>query len=225
MSMIAKENSARSRAPARGAPKRTRLGVDARREQLLRIGAELFSERAYDDVWIDEIAATAGVSKGLLYHYFPSKRDFVSAVARAEIARIHELTEPDPDLPPQEQLRAGVDALLAYLEQHPAAFIAFHRGAFGADPDLRAIDEEGHARQVDRILAAMTGGRKPPELLRLAIRGWTGFVEATILNWLEAGRPVPREKVGDLLVAALAGIAEAAQARLGAGQEQGRSAR
>jgi AcrR family transcriptional regulator len=190
-------------------PRRTRLGVDARREQLLRIGAELFSDRAYDDVWIDEIAAAAGVSKGLLYHYFPSKRDFVSAVARDEIARIHELTEPDPDLLPEEQLRASIDALLAYLERHPAAFIAFHRGAFGADPDLRAIDEEGHARQVDRILAAMTGGREPPELLRLAIRGWTGFVEATILDWLEAGRKVPREKVRDLLVAALAAIGQA----------------
>jgi AcrR family transcriptional regulator len=198
-----------SRDARRGAPRRTRLGVDARREQLLRIGAELFSERAYEDVWIDEIAAAAGVSKGLLYHYFRSKRDLVSAVARAEITRIHELTEPDPKLPPQEQLRASIDALLAYLEQHSAAFVAFHRGAFGADPDLRAIDEEGHTRQVDRILAVMTDGQKAPELLRLAIRGWTGFVEATILNWLEAGRPVPREKVADLLVSALAGIAQA----------------
>jgi AcrR family transcriptional regulator len=209
MHMVAKEESTRSRAAGKGTRRRTRLGVGARREQLLQIGAELFSERAYDDVWIDEIAAAAGVSKGLLYHYFPSKRDFVSAVARAEIARIHQLTEPDSDLPPHEQLRAGVDALLTYLEKHPAAFIAFHRGAFGADPDLRAIDEEGHERQVDRILAAMTGGREPPELLRLAIRGWTGFVEATVLNWLEAGRTVPREKVGDLLVTALAGIAQA----------------
>jgi AcrR family transcriptional regulator len=107
------------------------------------------------------------------------------------------------------QLRASIDALLAYLERHPAAFIAFHRGAFGADPELRAIDEQGHARQVERILAAMTDGEKPPELLRLAIRGWTGFVEATILNWLEAGRPVPREEVADLLVTSLAAIADA----------------
>jgi AcrR family transcriptional regulator len=210
MHRMPKETSPRSRAGgSRGAPRRTRLGLDARREQLLRIGAELFSERAYDDVWIDEIAAAAGVSKGLLYHYFPSKRDFVSAVARAEIARIHELTEPDSDLPQEEQLRTSVDALLAYLEQHPAAFIAFHRGAFGADPDLRSIDEEGHVHQVNRILVAITDGREPPELLRLAIRGWTGFVEATILNWLEEGRTVPREKVGDLLVSALAAIVEA----------------
>jgi AcrR family transcriptional regulator len=183
--------------------------VDARREQLLRIGSELFSERAYEEVWIDEIAAAAGVSKGLLYHYFPSKRDFVSAIARAEIARIHELTDPDPALPPEEQLRASVDALLAYLERNPAGFIAFHRGAFGADPELRAIDEEGHARQVERIVSAITGGEAAPELLRLAIRGWTGFVEATILNWLEGGRQVARKQVRDLLVNALTGIVQA----------------
>ena len=186
--------------------------MDARREQLLRIGAELFSERAYEDVWIDEIAAAAGVSKGLLYHYFPSKREFVSAVARGEIARIHELTEPDPGLPPELQLRASIDALLAYLEEHSAAFVAFHRGAFGADPELRAIDEEGHTRQVGRILRAITGDRKPAPLLHLAVRGWTGFVEATVLGWLETGRPVPREQVADLLVDALAAIAETSAA-------------
>jgi AcrR family transcriptional regulator len=209
MPQAARKRSTHARSDAKGAPRRTRLGVGARREQLLQIGANLFSERAYDDVWIDEIAAAAGVSKGLLYHYFPSKRDFVSAVARAEIARIHELTEPDPGLPPEEQLRTSIDALLAYLEQHPAAFIAFHRGAFGADPDLRAIDAEGQARQVDRILGAMTGERQPPELLQLAVRGWAGFVEATILDWLEVGRSVPRDKVRTLLVSALASIVQA----------------
>jgi AcrR family transcriptional regulator len=198
--------TATSRRPRRRSATRTRLDVGARREQLLQIGAELFSERAYEDVWIDEIATAAGVSKGLLYHYFPSKRDFVSAVARAEIARIHELTEPDPGLPLDEQLHTSVETLLAYLEQHPAAFIAFHRGAFGADPDLRAIDEAGHAAQVDRIVSAVVDDQQPPDVLRLAIRGWTGFVEATVLNWLESGRTVPRERVRDLLVTALAGI-------------------
>ena len=208
MSKVAQKGSTHSRR-ARGSRRRTRLGIDARREQLLQVGSELFSERAHEDVWIDEIAAAAGVSKGLLYHYFPSKRDFVSAVARAEIARIYALTEPDPELSPEAQLRAGLDALLAHLEQHPSAFIAFHRGAFGADPELRAIDEEGQARQVERVLAAMTGGRKAPELLRLAIRGWAGFVEATILDWLEGGRKVPRDEVRDLLISALEGIAQA----------------
>lgn len=39
---------------------RTRLGTDARREQLVRLGIGLFSVRAYDDISIDEIAAVSG---------------------------------------------------------------------------------------------------------------------------------------------------------------------
>ncbi len=53
------EGAAATRRRRRRSHARTRLGVDERREQLLQIGAELFSERAYEDVWIDEIAEAA----------------------------------------------------------------------------------------------------------------------------------------------------------------------
>jgi AcrR family transcriptional regulator len=47
---------------------RTRLSTERRREQLLAIGAGLFAKRPYDEVWIDEVAEIAQVSRGLLYH-------------------------------------------------------------------------------------------------------------------------------------------------------------
>jgi AcrR family transcriptional regulator len=59
---------------------RRRLSTGERREQLLSVGARLFSESPYDDVWIEQVAEIAGVSRGLLYHYFPTKRDFFAAV-------------------------------------------------------------------------------------------------------------------------------------------------
>ncbi|MBO9534682.1 MAG: helix-turn-helix transcriptional regulator [Solirubrobacteraceae bacterium] len=59
---------------------RQRLDVDARRAQLLTIGSELFASRPYDDVWIDHVAERADVSRGLLYHYFGSKRGLLHAV-------------------------------------------------------------------------------------------------------------------------------------------------
>jgi AcrR family transcriptional regulator len=52
---------------------RRRLDPEQRRAQLLDIGARLFAERAYEDVWIEEVAELAGVSRGLMYHYFPTK--------------------------------------------------------------------------------------------------------------------------------------------------------
>ena len=58
---------------------RARFSVDERRAQLLELGLRLFGDRSYDDVSIDDIAREAGVSKGLLYHYFGSKRVFYAA--------------------------------------------------------------------------------------------------------------------------------------------------
>src|SRR5437879_6222914 len=66
---------------------RRRLSVDQRRAELLRIGMELFSTRAYEEIWVEEIAELAGISRGLLYHYFPTKRDFYVAVSRAAAAQ------------------------------------------------------------------------------------------------------------------------------------------
>lgn len=62
--------------------KRTRLATDARREQLLEVGASVFARHPYESVAITDIARLAGVSRGLLYHYFPGKRDFAVAITQ-----------------------------------------------------------------------------------------------------------------------------------------------
>ena len=77
-----------------------RLSTDARREQLLASGARLLATRPYDEVSIEEIARAAGVSKGLLYHYFPTKKDFLIAALERGQDELAALTAPDPDLPP-----------------------------------------------------------------------------------------------------------------------------
>src|SRR5664279_6506432 len=77
-----------------------RLEVTVRREQLLEVGCELFASRPYDEVWIDHVAVHAGVSRGLLYHYFGNKRGFLHAIVEHETAAILSATEPDPRLPP-----------------------------------------------------------------------------------------------------------------------------
>ncbi|HVQ48426.1 MAG TPA: helix-turn-helix domain-containing protein, partial [Mycobacterium sp.] len=71
---------------------RRRLSPDDRRSELLALGAEVFGQRPYDDVRIDEIAERAGVSRALMYHYFPDKRAFFAAVVRAEGERLFEAT-------------------------------------------------------------------------------------------------------------------------------------
>ncbi|MBW2509289.1 MAG: TetR/AcrR family transcriptional regulator, partial [Deltaproteobacteria bacterium] len=76
-------------------PARTRLQVDVRRQQLLELGLELFASQSYDELSIDEIARRAGVSKGLLYHYYPSKRAFYVAAVREAARQLLEETDVD----------------------------------------------------------------------------------------------------------------------------------
>ena len=193
------------------ASRRRRLSVDDRREQLLRVGMELFSTRAYDEIWVEEIAERAGVSRGLLYHYFPTKRDFYGAVNRAAAAEVGELTAPARSLPPVEQLGVSIDAYLRYAEVHPHGFLTAYRGALAGDPEVRATVEEGRQRQSARILDALESDREPTALLRLAVYGWTAMAQAVTADWLRRREP-RREEVRDLLADALAGVIRAAAA-------------
>ncbi|CDO10019.1 TetR/AcrR family transcriptional regulator [Mycolicibacterium cosmeticum] len=162
---------------------RRRLSPDDRRTELLALGAEVFGQRPYDEVRIDEIAERAGISRALMYHYFPDKRAFFAAVVRNEGERLFEATNkaPEPGQSLFDQLRAGVLAYLRYDEEHPHGAWAAYMGMGRADPVLRGIDELDNDRQADRIIAAVTdaGGDAPtPELardLRVTVYGWLAF--------------------------------------------------
>jgi AcrR family transcriptional regulator len=190
--------------------RRTRLDPESRRQHLLAVGARLFAEHTYDEVWVDDVARQVGVSRGLLYHYFPDKRAFFAAILSAEGKRLAEVTAPDPNLPPLERLRAGLDAYLDYVEQHPDGYRAVHRGALSADPQLRAVVEGNLERQGRRLLDAISPDRDPTGYERLAVHGWPAFLVATALRWLDEQTP-DRAQVRDLCVNTLVAAVAAAR--------------
>src|SRR5439155_14310444 len=173
------------RQPAEEQSPRRRLSVDERRAELLRIGMRLFSTRAYEEIWVEEIAELAGISRGLLYHYFPTKRDFYVAVSRAAAAEAGEVSAPDPSLAPSEQLRWGIEAFVGYAEEHSQGFLTAWRGSLSGDPEVRAIGEESRDRQAARILATVADAEEPPPLLRLAVHGWIALAQNVIARWLQ----------------------------------------
>src|SRR3954464_2015218 len=179
------------------APRRARLSTDARREQLVALGIEIFSERPFDEVSIDDIAAAADISKGLLYHYFPSKRDFYVAVIRSAADEMQALAEPAPTLAPRERLAAALERYLEYVETHARGYATVLRAGIGSDPPVADIVEEGPVAMVTRLLDALPvtpPGDEPPVALRVAVRGWVGFVEAASLDWLEDRGPRPADR-------------------------------
>ncbi|MFI7119815.1 TetR/AcrR family transcriptional regulator [Amycolatopsis sp. NPDC049868] len=181
---------------------RSRLTTAERREQLLRIGARLFAERPYDDVWIEQVADIAEVSRGLLYHYFPTKRDFVTEVIRAQGERLLEMTKSDPTLPVEEQLTAGLDAYLRYVEANEDGYRALHSGTSIAVDGVREVLDNNFAEQGRRILEVLCPDGEPPEALRVLVRGWLAFVVAVCLDWLKYRR-LTRDEIRDLCAKAL----------------------
>src|SRR5262249_51832707 len=121
--------------------KRSRLGLEERREKLLELGLQLFSTRPYDDVSTDDIAAAAGISKGLMYHYFPGKRDFYVETLRVASKRLMERTKPDPALPKPMRLHASLSAYLDYVDAYAKSYAALLKGGIGSDPEAAAIVE------------------------------------------------------------------------------------
>ncbi len=188
------------------AAQRTRLDLDARRAQLVEVGTRLFSERPYDEIAIEDIAAAAGISKGLLYHYFPSKRDFYVETVRVAAAALVTATDPAPDAEPIHALGSGLEAYLAYVEEHRTGYVTLTRGGIGSDPEVRAIVDGARGQIAERLVAGLPG--EPGDLQRLAVRGWLGFVEAAALDWLERGTP-GRQDVHDLCVAAFLSLMSA----------------
>lgn len=169
------------------AGRRRRLSPDDRRSELLALGSQAFGERPYDEVRIDEIAERAGVSRALMYHYFPDKRAFFAAVVKHEAEQLYAATEnpPDPGGTLFERVRAGVLAYVDYHQQHPHAAWAVYVRAGRYDPVLIEIDDEAKNRQMQRIMGAasalvpggMSNGFAPAveRDLRAAVFGWLSF--------------------------------------------------
>jgi len=196
---------------ARSRPRRIRLETDQRRAQLLALARAAFSDRAYDDVSIDDIAREAKISKGLLYHYFPTKRDlYVAGLREIAAELVRAVTSVSADLAPIERARAGLDAYLDHITRHSAAYVSLMRGGIGSDPEVADV-VDGVRRQLadtflkDQPFAPLFVGNARFET---AVRGWIGFVEHATLEWCVNPR-LSRVELRELLVEIVFAIVQA----------------
>ncbi len=168
------------------------------------MGVELFGSRSYEAVSIEDLARAAGISTGLLYRYFPSKRAFYVATVRAAAAALLERTAPDRSLPQAERLGRSLEAYLDYVDEHAQSYAGLLRGGLAGDSEIQRIVESTREAFVRRTLEEIGIGRPSPRL-RLAVRGWVGFAEAVVLSWIGA-REIGRRQVARLLLVAARGL-------------------
>jgi AcrR family transcriptional regulator len=189
------------------AGKRVRLPPEERRAQLLELGLQLLAERTLDELSIEDLADAAGVSRGLLFHYFAGKADFQLQVARAAADDLIARTEPDPEWAPEETLLRSVGAFVDYVVDNPQAYVSLVRGAGSGDAALREVFDNTRDRLAQRTLDVMTGlGLDLPQMAFMVVRGWIAFVEDVTVNWCttdhSATRP-SREQLLELLTRGL----------------------
>jgi AcrR family transcriptional regulator len=189
---------------------RVRLSPDTRREQLLDLGVRLLSTRSLDELSIDLLAEEAGISRGLLYHYFGNKQDFHLAVVRRAVADLLATTAPPETGDPLERLRVAQGAYLDYVVENYQGYVSLVKGAAGGNETLREIYEETREALTERIFADSDVGQMVPDspAARLMVRGWAAMSEELVLTWVRDPRGVSREELLTALTASLPALVD-----------------
>ncbi|CAM5604947.1 TetR/AcrR family transcriptional regulator [Streptomyces sp. WAC 01325] len=196
---------------------RRRMGVEERRQQLIGVALDLFSRRSPDAVSIDEIASAAGISRPLVYHYFPGKLSlYEAALKRASEDLAGRFVEPHEG-PLGARLLRVMRRFFDFVDEHGPGFSALMRGgpAVGSSATNALIDSVRQAAYV-QILSHL-GVQDPPARLELVVRSWISLAESTALIWLD-GRRIPRGELEVQLVhdfAALAAVSAAQDEEMG----------
>ncbi|MFF8639649.1 TetR/AcrR family transcriptional regulator [Streptomyces sp. NPDC015345] len=188
---------------------RRRMGVEERRQQLIGVALDLFSHRSPDDVSIDEIAAAAGISRPLVYHYFPGKLSLYEAALRRAAEELAERFVEPHEGPLGARLLRVTGRFLSFVDEHGPGFSALMRGgpavsagggcavrpgtASASASTTNALIDSVRQAAYDQILAHLkvTG---PSARLELVVRSWISLAESTALLWLD-GRRVPRAEL------------------------------
>jgi AcrR family transcriptional regulator len=216
--------------------RRERLQRDARIERILSASQRLFSTQAYDAIAIEDLAAAAGMSKGLLYHYFASKRDLYVATVAHVLTQMAHFTDLSPDL------HAGLSQMLSLFEQSPGLAKVVLRGGIGVDREVEGLLAAYRQQQLQRLsqslgfLGAFADGSTDPSagshalvllgfvgdsaaastsatvgsqaLVVLGLRGWLGLLDEVCLHWVQQP-DVTREQVVRFLEQSLQAIVAA----------------
>ncbi|WP_432893774.1 TetR/AcrR family transcriptional regulator [Kribbella sp. CA-245084] len=163
-----------------------RLRPDERRAQILAAARQVLLADPHRELTVELVAAEAGVSPALLFHYFGSKKKFQYAVIEEAAAEVMLRTAPDPSLPPDEQLRSGIRAFVRAVLEAPQLYRATLLMSAAGDPEIRALHSDLRRVFSQWVISAVAErGIEVTPVVELACHGWQGYVEQTLLVWID----------------------------------------
>lgn len=179
---------------------------DARRRQIIEAARGLYAERPYDAVPAAELAAAAGVARGLINHYFGSKRELFLAVMRDSVLMPERAL---PDLEGRavpERARIVMDWILEAATSYGEAWVNASGAAnLHGESDVQAIVDEADDRAARLVLDAL--GLRDDDHLRARLRPVASLVKAVCREWLVRGT-LSREESLELLTGAVLLVVE-----------------
>jgi AcrR family transcriptional regulator len=183
-------------------PKYSRLAPGQRREQILEAANALFCERGYDEVTIEDIASSAGVTRGLVHHYFGGRKEVYIALLERLGAQREEQIPPPVGRSARARLADTVSRWLDWTEQNRTIWLAtLGRGEDIADPDVRAVVVELLSRAVALLAAHHADIADDSPRLRYALECWTALNRAATRRWLQGD--ATREATHELIASTL----------------------
>ncbi|GAA2702586.1 TetR family transcriptional regulator [Actinoplanes palleronii] len=185
-----------------------RLEPDARREQILSVAVRLFGERPYPEVSTTDVARDAGVARGLVNHYFGTKKELYLEVVRVMLTVPEVALERLPVGDPPQRVDAIVTWFLDVVSRHSTSWLAaITAGGMAGDSDVDRVITEAVDVAADSVLAAVGLGDRQDEALRGMARAYVGMATYTAREWLQRN-VLTRDQVHLLLTTTLLAILE-----------------
>ncbi|NGO14986.1 TetR/AcrR family transcriptional regulator [Streptomyces sp. HC44] len=178
-----------------------RLSVEERRSQLLDAALGLFARRVPEDVSLDDVAEAAGVSRPLVYRYFPGgKQQLYEAALRSAAEELEHCFAEPPEGPLTQRLSHALDRYLAFVDEHDAGFSALLQGGNVVGTSRTTAIVDGVRRAAAEHILSHLDVRDPGLRLRMTVRMWITAVEAASLIWLDEDKEPPLDELRDWLV-------------------------
>jgi AcrR family transcriptional regulator len=197
--------------------RRTRLTPDERRAQLVALGVAFLADNPLDQLTIEELSVRAGVSRGLLFHYFGSKQGLHREVVRTARDSMLHATEPVAGLAPLDRLHDTLERIVAFVRDHSGTFYSLVRGVASGDTEVRQVVEEARAEQAERVVAVFLQlGAADTRMLRIALRSWIAFAEEALVESV-IGTELPSEEIVGFLERSASGVVAALRPPSGEG--------